>query len=198
MKQKIIISLILYTFGIAMGFTLLFPFAGEVQISITFGIFAFVLSATALIYGIILMNVRRENEGTMIMSKLTPLYKFYIPTFIIEILIFNTILLLFDIYPGNDISVFIVVEVMLVLWVLLLLPCIKLHKICLKDGKIIVDNYFKSNVFSENEVKKVRRFFIFFFKVKLNKTSFIIFPKLSESANLFVTPRSIRILKNLT
>ena len=143
------------------------------------------------------MNVREEKSGTMITSTLTPMYKFYLPTFIIEMLVFNTILLTFNTYPGNDISVFIAVEIMLVFWVILLFPCLKLYQMYLKDGKIIVTNFFSSDVFSENDIKKVHRFFIFFFKVKLSKTSFIIFPKFSESVNLFVTPKSIRLLKNL-
>ncbi len=195
MKQKIIVSLVLYTFGIVMGFIFLFLFGGEFQDSITFGIFALVLSVSSLMYGVILMNSRRESEGIMITSRLTPLYKFYIPIFIIEILFFNTILLLFNIYPGDDISIFIVVEVMLVLGVLLLLPCIKLYRIYLKDSEIIVDNFFKTNVFSRHEVREVQRVYIFFYKLKLNKISFIIFPKFSESVNLFVIPRSIKILK---
>lgn len=197
MKRKIIISLILYISGIAVGFVSLFPFAGEVQYSSIFGVFGLSISVIALLYGIIIMNVREEKSGAVITSKLTPLYKFYIPTFIIEILVFNTILLLFNIYPGNDISVFIVIEVMLVLWMLLFLPCIKLYQMSLKDGKIIVTNYFNTDAFRVSEIKKVRRFFIFFFKVKLSQTSFIILPKLSESANLFVIPKSIRLLKNL-
>ncbi len=195
MKQKIIVSLVLYIFGIVMGFIFLFPFGGEFQNSITFGIFALVLSVSSLMYGIILMNSRKESKGIMITSRLTPLYKFYIPTFIIEILFFNTILLLFNIYPGDDISIFIVVEVMLVLGVLLLLPCIKLYRTYLKDSEIIVDNFFKTNVFSRNEVRDVQRVYIFLYKLKLNKTSFIIFPKFSESVNLFIIPRSIKILK---
>jgi len=197
MKQKTIISLVFYVIGVSMGFILLFPFAGETQISNTFGIFGLAVSAASLIYGLIMMNVWGAKGSTTITSKLTPLYKFYIPILIIEMFVFNTILIVFNIYPGSDISVFIVIEIMLVLWALLLFPCFKLSQMVLKDGKIIAYNYFNSNEFNEKEVKKVHRFFIFFFKVKLNKISFVILPKLSESANLFVTPKSIRMLKNL-
>lgn len=197
MKKKIIISLLLYALGIEVGIILLFPFAGETQISIIFGIFALILSVLSLIYGIILMNNRKKNKYVIITSKLTILYKFYIPIFTIDILIFNTILLLFNIYPEKDISVFVVVEIMLVLWILLLLPCIKLYQIYLKDDNIIIDNYLKINVFNKNEVKEIKRFFVFFYKIKLNNTSFIIFPKFLGIINLFVTPKSIRIFKNL-
>lgn len=197
MKQKIIISLVFYVFGLAIGFILLFPFAGKAPFSDTFGIFGLAISATSLIYGLKIMNVRGNKGSTTITSKLTPLYKFYIPILITELFVFNAILLVFNIYPGNDISIFIAVEVILVIWVLLLFPCFKLSQIDLKDGKIIVYNFFNLNEFNGNEVKKVKRFFIFFFKVKLNKISFVILPKLSESANLFITPKSVRILKNL-
>ena len=197
MKRKLIISLILYISGIAMGFVLLFPFAREVQISSTFGVFGIIVSAVALIYGVIIMKIREEKSGAMITSTLTPIYKFYLPTFIIEMLVFNTILLTFNTYPGNDTSVFIAVEVMLVFWVILLYPCLKLYQMYLKDGKIVVNNYFNSSVISPREVKKIHRFFIFFFKVKLGKTSFIILPKFSEATNLFITPKSIQVLKNL-
>lgn len=197
MKQKIIISLVFYVLGFAMGFILLFPFAGKAHFSDTFGIFGLAVSATSLIYGLIIMNVRGNKGRTTITSKLTPLYKFYIPILITELFVFNAILLVFNIYPDNDISIFIAVEVILVLWVLLLLPCFKLSQMYLQDGKIVVCNYIDEREFNEKEVKKVRRFFIFFFKIKLNKVSFIILPKLSESVNLFVTPKSIRILKNL-
>lgn len=195
--MKIIISLVLYAFGIALGFILLYPFVRGFQISIIYGIFSLALSIASLIYGILLMNKKKENKSRMITSRLTPLYKFYIPIFIIEILLFNTILLIFNIYPENDDSVFIVVEVILVLWVLFLLPCIKLYQMYLINDKIIVDSYFKEKVFNKNETKNVRRFFIFFFKIELKKNSFIILPKISESMNLFVIPKSVRALKNL-
>lgn len=197
MKQKTIISLVFYVVGLAMGFILLFPFAGKAQFSNTFGIFGLAVSAASLIIGLIIMNVRRYKVYTTITSILTPLYKFYIPILIIEMFVFNTILLVFNIYPGSDISVFIVLEVMFVFWALLLFPCFNLSQMDLKDGKIIAYNYFNSNEFNEKEIKKVNRFFIFFFKVKLTKVSFIILPKLSESANLFATPKSIRMLKDL-
>ncbi len=195
--MKIIISLVLYAFGIALGFILLYPFVRGFQISIIYGISSLALSIASLIYGILLMNKKKENKSRMITSRLTPLYKFYIPIFIIEILLFNTILLIFNIYPENDDSVFIVVEVILVLWVLFLLPCIKLYQMYLINDKIIVDSYFKEKVFNKNETKNVRRFFIFFFKIELKKHSFIILPKISESMNLFVIPKSVRALKNL-
>ena len=143
------------------------------------------------------MNDRGNKGGTRITSKLTPLYKFYIPMLVIELFLFNTILLIFNFYPGDDISVFLAVEVLLMLWALLLFPCFKLSQMDLKDGRIIAHNYFNSNEYSEKEVKKVHRFFLFFFKVKLNKISFVILPKLSESINLFLTPKSIQMLKNL-
>lgn len=197
MKKKTTISLVFYIVGIAIGFVLLFPFAGETQIYNTLGVFSLVVAAVSLIYGLIIMNVRGDKVSKTISSQLTPFYKFYLPIIIIEMLVFNTILLVFNIYPGNDISVFVAVEIVLMLWVILLLPCFKLSQMYLQDGKIVAYNYIDEREFNEKEVKKVRRFFIFFFKVKLNKISFIILPKLSESANLFVTPKSILILKNL-
>lgn len=197
MKKKTTISLVFYIIGIAVGFVLLFPFAGETQISNTLGIVSLAIATASLIYGLIILNVRGDKVSKTVTSKLTPFYKFYLPIIIIELLVFNTMLLVFNIYPCNDISVFVAIEVVLILWLLLLLPCFKLSQMYLQDGKIVVYNYIDEREFNEKEVKKVSRFFIFFFKVKLNKISFIILPKFSESANLFVTPKSIQILKNL-
>ncbi len=191
--MRTLISLVFYVLGLAMGFILLFPFAGKAQSSYTFGILGLAIAAAALIYGIIIMNDGKHIGSTMITSSLTPLYKFFIPILTIELFVFNSILLVFSIYPGNDISIFIALEVMLVVWLLLLFPCFKLSQIELKDGKVIASNFFSTSEFNRKDVKRIKRYFIFYYKVKTNKTSLVILPKLSESVNLFVIPKSIRM-----
>lgn len=181
--------------GVALGFVFLFPFANEPQISSVFGSFCIIMAIGALFYGLILLNFNKK-EGDIITSVLTPLYKFYLPILIIEILLFNTILIVFNIYPGNDISVFIVVEIMLIIWILLLVPCFKLHQFTLNGNELLVTNYYNSRKFKIYDIVKVHRFFIFFFRVKLKNTTIIMLPKITESANLFGTPKSIKRLKN--
>ncbi len=194
MKKNILISLLLYIIGIALGFIFLFPFADEPQDSYVFGFLGIIISIVALIYGLVLVRIKKKDR-VLITSVLTPLYKFYLPIFTLEMLVFNTSLIVFDNYPGNDISVFVAVEIMLFIWVLLLIPCFKLHQISLKGDELIVTNYYNSKKLKITDIEKVHRFFIFFFKVKLRECSFIILPKITESANLFAIPKSIKLLK---
>lgn len=198
MKKKTTFSLIFYILGIALGFVLLFPFDGDTQTSMTFGVLSLAIAFLSLVYGLLIMNINMDKANIIVTSKLTPFYKFYLPIIIIEMLVFNTILLTWSFYPENNISLFIALEILLVVWVLFLLPCFRLSHVYIIDGKIIVSNYINTKVFNGRDEKMIRRFLIFFFKVKINKISILILPKFSESANLFIIPKSIQKLKNLT
>lgn len=154
------------------------------------------LAIGSLIYGSILMNLYVTRNGKLITSILTPIYKYYLPTLILEILLFNTVLFVSDIYPGNDISIFLLIEIMLFIWLLLLIPCFKLKQLSVRNKNFIATDYFKTIEFNAADIVKVNRFCMLFFKVKLDSGSFVVFPKLLESLDLFNIPKSIRLLIN--
>ena len=202
MRQKIIISVIIYITGIVLTLISFIPLRPDMQFSNSVGFFGIVLLVASLVFGVIgLTKEKKIVKGKMISSRLTPLYKIYIPIFIVILFIVNNLLILLDSYPSNDISVFFAMEIILIIWLVLFLPCVKLHDVYLENNQIITINFFNRAVLKVTDIKKIRRFLIFFYKIKLDKMAgshtIVMLPKLTESTNLFTTPKSIKVLKNL-
>jgi len=201
MKQRFIISLLGYITGISLTLISLFPWQYEQWIPDIFGILGFCLIIAFLTYGIFMVNKKKNLGGDLLTSRLMPIYKYYMPLLVMTVLLFNSLLLVFKVYPGHDISIFIVFEVMLCITILFLWPCLKLRSVYLDKNKLIATDFVNSLVIKVSEVKTIRRSFIVFYLLKLKDDSsgfklFTILPKIEESSNLFVTPRSIKLLKN--
>ncbi len=201
MKKMFNISLLGYALGIAITLLSLFPWQYEYKIPDLFGTLGFGLIIMSLGYGIYFVNKKRETKGRRLTSRLTLLYKYHIPLLVGTVLLFNSCLLVFKVYPGHDISIFIVLEIMLFISVLLLWPCLKLRTVLLDKNEIIVIDSVKTLTINIKEVKVVKRSFAMFYLLKLKDDargfkSFTMLPKVEEAPGLFVTPRSIKLLKN--
>jgi len=200
MKQRIIISLTFFAIGFIFILTVLVPLRLNFKMPYVIGIIGIILLLTAFIYGIIILYAEKRNESKLISSRLTPLYKFYFPVTFIACLLFNTLLILLDIYPGNDVSIFIVLEIMFVIWLVLFIPCLKLQLVYIANNKIITTNFLNEYVLHKTNVKSVKRYFLFFYRLNLDKgtglQSIIFLPRLTEFSMLFVTPKSIKELKS--
>ncbi|MDG5801062.1 hypothetical protein QA597_11890 [Marinilabiliaceae bacterium ANBcel2] len=201
MKKKFNISLLGYSIGISVTLISLFPWQYKYKIPDLSGILGLSLIIISFVYGMYIANKKRNVKGRRLTSRLMPLYKYYMPILVVIALLFNSCLLGFEVYPGHDISIFIVLEIMLCISMIFLWPCLKLRTVFLHKNEIIVIDSVKSLTIDINEVKKIRRSFVMFYLLKLKDNtkgfkSFTMLPKVEESLNLFITPSSIKLLKN--
>jgi hypothetical protein len=201
MKQRIIISLTSFAIGFILVLLALVPLRIDFQVPFIIGLIGLILLLTAFVYGLAILYPRKKQDGKLISSRLTPVYKFYFPVTFIACLLFNTLLILLDIYPGNDISIFIVLEIMFIIWLALFIPCIRLRLIHLNNNQIITTNFLEESTLQISSIKSVKRYFIFLYKLNIGKGTssqkIILLPRLTEFSNLFITPKSIKELKSL-
>ena len=186
----------MYSVSLVGALVFLFPFLGNPPIQIWLGKFSLIIALGSVFFGMVLMNTENQPSGDKISSILTPLYKLYFPLCVLVLFLFNTILIVFSICPENEIDVFIAIEGMLIIWLLLVIPFNMINQLYVKNNKLIASNYFKSREFTVNDIVKIQRFLLFFYKIKLSNSSIIILPKISESAMIFFTPKSIKLLRN--
>lgn len=201
MKQRIIISLTSFAIGFILVLLALVPLRIDFQVPFIIGFIGLILLLTAFVYGLIILYPRKKQDGKLISSRLTPVYKFYVPVTFIACLLFNTLLILLDIYPGNDISIFIVLEIMFIIWLALFIPCIRLRLVHLNNNQIVTTNFLEESTLQTSSIKSVKRYFIFLYRLNIEKGTssqkIILLPRLTEFSNLFITPKSIKELKSL-
>lgn len=201
MKQRIIISLTSFAIGFMLVLLTLVPLRIDSQVPFIIGFIGLIFLLTAFVYGLAILYLRKKQGGKLISSRLTPVYKFYFPVTFIACLLFNTMLIFLDIYPGNDISIFIVLEIMFIIWLALFIPFIRLRLIYLNNNQIITTNFLEESTLQTSSIKSVKRYFIFLYKLNIEKGTssqkIILLPRLKEFSILFITPKSIKELKSL-
>ncbi len=201
MKQRIIISLTSFSIGFILILLALVPLRINFQVPFIIGPIGLTILLTAFVYGLLLLYPKKKQDSKLISSRLTPVYKFYFPVTFMACLLFNTLLILLNIYPGNDISIFIIFEIMLIIWLALFIPCIRLHLIHLNNNQIVTSNFIEETTLQISSIKIVKRYFIFFYRLNIekekNSQKIIFLPRLMKFSNIFITPRYITELKYL-
>ena len=190
MKRKIIISLTSFALGLILVLIDRVPLRLNLKVPSIIGLIGLIILLIAFVYGLIILYSRKKQDCKLISSRLTPVYKFYFPVTFITCLLFNTLLILLDIYPGNDISIFIVLEIMLIIWLAFFIPCIKLRLVYLNNNQIITINFLDESSFQISSIISLKRYFIFLYKLNIEKGTntqkIIILPRLTEFSNLFI------------
>lgn len=146
MKQKIIITFIVFAIGLFLILITNVPIRITVKIDPIINRFGLLLFFSTLIYSLKLLSTKDQKKQKIISSKMTPFYKFHIPVIILTCLLFVLLLVFFDLYPGNEIGVFISIAFMLFIWLLLFLPYYKLQKVYVQNNKIVIDDFFTQTV----------------------------------------------------
>lgn len=200
MKQKVLFSLIAYILGIILTIISFVPFRVSYHVSGLIGYLGLIIIVFSIFYGHIEMN-KFVKKGKQISSRLTPLYKFYMPVGNFLLFLINGLQLFFDVYPGDDITPFIALEIMSFIWGIMFIPLLKMQAIYLNKNLIIATDYFNIIEIKTSSLVEVSRYFIFYYSIKLKDTNgaktIDILPKLSEAHSPFVTPKSIKRLKRL-
>ncbi len=201
MKQKIIVTLLSFAIGLMLALSALIPLRIAFQVPFIIGFTGLVLLLSGFARGLIILYPKKRQNAKLISSRLTPVYKFYLPVTIMICLLFNTLLISLDIYPGNDISIFIVLEIMFIIWLALAIPDMNLHSIYLINKQIIVTDFVGESAFHVSDIKCVKRYFIFFYRLTIVKgissQKILFLPRLTESSIFFITPKSVKELKSL-
>jgi len=199
MKQKIILSLTSFALGFMLILTALVPLSISFHVPCFIGLVGFILLLVALIYGLKKIYDGKRKDAKLISSRLTPLYKFYLPITFFSCLLFNTLMILLNIYPGDDVGIFVALEIMFIIWLTLALPFSKLYEVYLDNNQIIITNFLNESILQTNCVISVKRYFLVLYRLKIVKetgTQKIIFlPHFLEFSYL-VTPKSIKELKS--
>jgi len=203
MKLRISITLILFAIGLLFVLISLIPLRLDFEVPHVFKPTGIILLAATFIYGFAKINtvILNYKNYTRISSQLTPIYKFYFPTIFIVAFVFNTSLICFNIYPGDDISIFFVLEFMFIIWIILAIPNSKLHMVCLYKNNIVATNYINKYILPSNDIKCIERYFVFFYSVtfenEVSVRKIIFLPQKDVFPNLFITPKSVQKLKAL-
>jgi hypothetical protein len=137
-------------------------------------------------------------EGKLISSRLSPIYKYYLPVIIFICVLINILMIFLSVYPANNISIFIVLEVILIIWQILFIPFTKLKLVTIINDEIIVYSLLRRCIFPISSIIKVNRYFLFLYKIRITHkdktTVVIILPKITELYNIFVIPKSLKLL----
>jgi|GEM_PF-7130932 hypothetical protein len=155
------------------------------------------------IHGLFFLNKKIKQQGfRYISSKYLPLTKFYMPVIVSVLLLFDIILICFNLYPGDNIAIFIVLGLMFLGWLLLLVPEMCSKTICIKGNLLLVTNYFRSFNLQLNEIQEIKRSFYLTYVIKTNNSNYprILFRPVLQVVGpltLFVTPESIKKIRIL-
>ena len=203
MKYKIIISLTLFATGIIFVLISSIPLRINFEIPHLFEPTGIILLISTFIYGVVTtnkVNIKNRNNKRL-SSLLTPIYKFYFPTIFIITFIFNTALICFNIYPGEDISLFIVLELMFIIWIILAIPNSKLRIVYLDKNNIITTNYITKYIVPSNNIKSIERHFVVLYSISLKNNKdiqrIIFLPRQDGFPNIFTTPKSVQVLRTI-
>jgi len=203
MKYKIIISLTLFATGLIFVLISSIPLRINFEIPHLFEPTGIILLISTFIYGVVTtnkVNIKNRNNKRL-SSLLTPIYKFYFPTIFIITFIFNTALICFNIYPGEDISLFIVLELMFIIWIILAIPNSKLRIVYLDKNNIITTNYITKYIVPSNNIKSIERHFVVLYSISLKNNKdiqrIIFLPRQDGFPNIFTTPKSVQVLRTI-
>jgi len=201
MKKKFIISIII--FAISFAVIIFTIFSSHLNFK-TVQIITFISLAILLlsfIYGQIILYPKKIKEYKLISSRLTSIFKFYLPTIFITCFFTNTSWIILNIFPGKDITLAYALDILFIAWFVLEIRHMKSKLIYINKKHIIVSNYFSINEYSIHEVSEVNRFFIINIytitienETGINKLIFL--PKFAETTIPFITPESIKILRS--
>ena len=203
MKYKIIISLTLFATGLIFVLISSIPLRINFEIPHLFEPTGIILLISTFIYGVVTtnkVNIKNRNNKRL-SSLLTPIYKFYFPTIFIITFIFNTALICFNIYPGEDISIFIVLELIFIIWIILAIPNSKLRIVYLDKNNIITTNYITKYIVPSNNIKSIERHFVVLYSISLKNNKdiqrIIFLPRQDGFPNIFTTPKSVQVLRTI-
>jgi len=203
MKYKIIISLTLFATGLIFVLISSIPLRINFEIPHLFEPTGIILLISTFIYGVVTtnkVNIKNRNNKRL-SSLLTPIYKFYFPTIFIITFIFNTSLICFNIYPGEDISIFIVLELIFIIWIILAIPNSKLRIVYLDKNNIITTNYITKYIVPSNNIKSIERHFVVLYSISLKNNKdiqrIIFLPRQDGFPNIFTTPKSVQVLRTI-
>ena len=202
MKKKFIISLTIFAISFAFIIFTIFNNFHNLKSSQTIIYISLAILILSFIYGQILLYPKKIEEHKLISSRLTSINKFYIPILFIACFFINTSWIILELIPSEIISLAYALDILFIFWLVTLgIMQMKLKLIYINKKNIIVSNYFDINEYSINEVSEVNyRFSTNTCKITINKETgtkkVIILPKLEECARPFITPKSIKILKN--
>ncbi len=203
MKYKIIISLTFFATGLIFVLISSIPLRINFEIPHLFEPTGIILLISTFIYGVVTtnkVNIKNRNNKRL-SSLLTPIYKFYFPTIFIITFIFNTSLICFNIYPGEDISIFIVLELIFIIWIILAIPNSKLRIVYLDKNNIITTNYITKYIVPSNNIKSIERHFIVLYSISLKNNKdiqrIIFLPRQDGFPNIFTTPKSVQVLRTI-
>jgi energy-converting hydrogenase Eha subunit C len=203
MKYKIIISLTLFATGLIFVLISSMPLRINFEIPQLFEPTGIILLLSTFMYGVVTTNeVNTKNRNNKRLSSLlTPIYKFYFPTIFIITFIFNTALICFNIYPGEDISLFIVLELIFTIWIILAIPNSKLRIVYLDKNNIITTNYITKYIVPSNNIKSIERHFVVLYSISLKNNKdiqrIIFLPRQDGFPNIFTTPKSVQVLRTI-
>lgn len=197
MKQKIISTFSAFAIGLFLILITIVPIRITVKIDPIIGCFGLLMFFATCIYSLKLLSAKDKKKQKLISSKLTPLYKFHIPVIILTCLLFVLLLVFFDLFPGKDIAVFIVISIMLFIWLMLFIPFYKLHQVYVQNKKVVIDDFFTQTVLETTEIIDVERYFIFLYRIKTNTRKIVFLPPISLISNLFYVPKCVQELKSI-
>ena len=202
MKNKILILIIIYAISFAIFLFTSIPIRISFKIPQIIKFIALFFLIFSFLYGQVLLYPKKIKGHKLISSRLTSIYKFYLPVMFIICILINTFWIVLNIFPGKEISFFIALNIMFIIWLIFSIPYTKLKLIYLTDDHIISSDYFKNLIFSFHEIQSVNRYFFVLYRIKIKKgdsniIKLIILPKLTEFSNIFITPHSIMKLKSI-
>lgn len=200
MKQQIIISTTFFTVGFSIVLLYLLSVSSTKEEPL-FGLLGIGLVSFSLGYSLARLHPKNISRSKTISSRATPIYKFIIPLSFFILFLFNTLLILLKKYPGDDVSIFMTIEIMIAIWVILFIPYMKLSVVSIDNNRLIASNFHNELIFQISDMKKINRCFLFLYRIHFirgkSKKSIVFLPRFTESSNVFATPRSVKILKCL-
>lgn len=151
----------------------------------------------SIIHGMIVLDRKIDDRTRCISSHYLPLTKFYAPVMILALILFDVVLIFSNLYPGNDIMIFIILGFIFLVWLLLLIPEMNSKTICIHGNTLWVTDYFKSYQIPLEQIQTIKRSFYLTFVIKTNNRNY---PKIkfkpiihvNGPLILFTTPESVK------
>jgi hypothetical protein len=119
-----------------------------------------------------------KQSKSYLTSRLTALHKFIFPITVIILLFFVAFLIAFNLFPGNDVGIFIALGIVLLIWLRLsFLLNLKLFHLLIVKDKMVLFDYNNHIEINKNDVKEVKTYFFLYYKIFTHNKVFIILPK---------------------
>ena len=198
--KKFVFVIIACGIGVFIALFTFFPMQSRLLKSFdVIGYIGIILTILSIFYGTVFLNHKISAYSRCISSKYLPVTKFFVPVIVLVILLFDLALIVFRVYPGDEIAPFMVCGFMFFIWLLILIPEMRSQIVCIKGNKLFITNYFKNYNISINEILEVKRYYYLIYKIKTNNKahqSILFRPKLQifGPLALFKKPDSVKEL----